>query len=116
MNIIIKETLKAAELLILDQNGIDYTQDFIGNAGALINGKFVYDDELDAYLCDQETFDLWEKVVNDHQELNKRINALKAEHGNEAVDGVIENAGNSDLEDEAALINQELDEAFGEQE
>ena len=114
MNIIINQTSVAKTLSIFDpKTDIDYISDFIGNTGALTDGQFIWDDDRDAYLCDQDTFDWWEKVVNDNQELEDRIYALVNEHGSEEVYAVINDAGNFDPEDYAANINQILDDAFG---
>ncbi|MBE0436924.1 MAG: hypothetical protein IBX56_14100 [Methylomicrobium sp.] len=117
MNIVINETSATETLSIIDPNtGIDYIQDFIGNTGALKDGQFTYDDDQDAYLCDQETFNWWSAVVDANQTLENRIHTLVNEHGSEAVYDIINEAGNFDLEDHAANINQVLDDAFGTEE
>lgn len=114
MNIIIKESGARHTLSIIDpESGVNYIQDFIGNAGALIDGQFEYDDDQDAFVCDQATFDWWIAVVSDNQSLNDRIHDLKQEHGFDAVTAVIGSSGIVDLEDYAPLENQALDQAFG---
>lgn len=116
MNIVIKETNARESLEIIDpRTGVNWIQDFIGNAGALSDGQFEWDDELDAYVCDQETFDWWQKVVEENQELENRIFELEDKHGREAVYAVITDAGSNDLEDHARYVNQALDEAFGDE-
>lgn len=58
MKIIIKETSVTETLSIIDpKTGIDYILDFIGNTGAFADNQFNYDEEFDAYICDQATFD-----------------------------------------------------------
>jgi hypothetical protein len=116
MKIIIRETNHHETLSISDpRTGIDYTSDFIGNAGALIDGQFEYDDDQGAYVCDQGTYDWWQKVLADNQALEDRIYELVHEHGSDAVYAVVNDAGSTDIEDHAANVNQALDEAFGDQ-
>lgn len=114
MKIIIKETSATETLSIIDpKSGVDYISDFISNTGALIDGQFEWDEDRDAYVCDQDTFDWWSVVVTTNQALNDRIHDLVQEHGSEKVYEVIHAAGSVDLEDHAANVNQALDEAFG---
>lgn len=113
MKIIIKETSETKNLSIIDpKSGVDYTEDFIGNAGGFLYDQFKWDDENRAYWCDQATFDWWDRVVNDNQLLEYRIHELVKEHGSDAVYEAIDAAGSVDLEDHAANVNQALDEAF----
>lgn len=113
MKIIIKETSAVETLSIIDpKSGVDYINDFVGNTGALIDGQFKWDEDRDAYVCDQETFVWWDTVVTANQSLNDRIHELVKEHG-ETVYEVISATAGVDLEDHAANINQALDEAFG---
>ena len=115
MKIIIKETSAIQTLSIIDpKSGVDYIADFIGNTGALIDGQFRWDEERDAYVCDQATFEWWDAVVTANQALANRLHALALEHGSEAVDEVIYAAGSSvDLADHAPNLQQALDDAFG---
>lgn len=115
MNVFIKTTKQLKTLEIIDpKTNVGWIKDFIGNYGALHDGQFTYDDELDAFICDQETFDWWETVVNNHQALAYRQQELIEKYGSDAVYKALESAGNVDLEDEAASINQLFDEVFGE--
>lgn len=116
MNILIKETLAVETLSIIDpKSGVDYISDFIGNTGALIDGQFAWDEEKNTYVCDQETFNWWNKVVGEHQALNYRIQDLTEEHGSEAVNDayIDQERCHVDLEDLPYQINTALDEAFG---
>lgn len=114
MKIIIKETSSVETLSIINpKSGVDYISDFIGNTGALFDGQFEWDEDRDAYVCDQGTFDWWDTVVMANQELEDRIYELVKEHGSEAVYEAIYAAGSTDLEDHAANVNQALDESFG---
>ncbi|WP_201319124.1 hypothetical protein [Paenibacillus sp. EPM92] len=112
MNILIKET-RAAQSLELMKNGVNWVVDLIGNYGALNDGQFTYDADLNVYVCDQDTFNWWAKVVADKQALDDRLAQLREEHGSDAVEAVLGRVGDYDLEDEAAYVNKYLDEEFG---
>lgn len=113
MEIIIKETDAVETLSIIDpKSGVDYISDFVGNTGALIDGQFDWDEDRDAYVCDQETYNWWDTVVTANQSLVDRIHELIQDHGSETVYEVIWAAGSVDLEDHAANVNQALDVAF----
>jgi len=108
MEIIIKETSEVENISIIDPtSGVNYISDFIDSSA------FDWDEDRDAYVCDRETFDWWDTVVADHQLLNERIADLVKEHGSEAVYEVVNTAGNVDLADYAATVNQNLDDVFG---
>lgn len=114
MKIIIRETSAVETLSIIDpKSGVDYIADYIGNTGALIDGQFEWDEDHDAYVCDQEVFDWWSAVVTANQVLDDRIHDLVQDYGSEKVCDVIHAAGSVDIEDHAANVNQALDEAFG---
>lgn len=113
MKIIIKETSIEEYLEIIDpRTGINWISDFIGNTGALSDGQFVWDDEKDAYICDQDTFDWWSKVVYDNESIENRVYELCKKHGSDAVSEVVYGVGNVDLDQLAASVNDALNEAF----
>lgn len=114
MDIIIRESQKTEELSIIDpRTGVNYISDFVGNTGAHTDGQFEWDEDKDAYICDQDTFDWWSKVVDDNQKLEDRIYQLREEHGHDAVEQAIGDAFDCDLEDHARAVNQVLDDVFG---
>ena len=114
MQVRIKETGKVDKLTLLDpETGVDYTVDFIGGTAALNDGHFIYDEDQGTYLCDQQTFEWWEKVLGDNQLLARRIFELQQIHGTEAVFRAFDGVSIMDLEYYAACVNQALDEAFG---
>jgi len=100
------------EVLSLVVNGTECVRDFIGNYGALADGQFTYDAEQDAYLCDEYTYDWWANVVSDRQTLEDRLAELRDQYGADRVQEVLASVGSYDLEDEAAAINEALDEEF----
>lgn len=64
MNVFNKDTNEAKTLSLIDpKTGVDWAQDFIGNTGALEDGQFTFDDELDAYVCDTVTLERWEEEI-----------------------------------------------------
>lgn len=80
MKIIIKETQKIETLSIIDpKTGVDYISDFVGNTGALIDGQFEWNEDRDAYICDQETYDWWKEGVASNQKLVNRTHELVKE-------------------------------------
>ncbi|NUZ10172.1 hypothetical protein HUZ36_05205 [Pseudoalteromonas sp. McH1-7] len=118
MEIIIKETSAIETLSIIDPaTGCCYIQDFIGNEDGLgsESHQFHYDDESGKYVCSQETFDWWSKVVNDNQALNYRIAELCEIHDAVDVYEVVNSNPSNDLEDLAYHVNACLDQAFGEE-
>lgn len=113
MQVVIKNTGVKQTLSIVDrETNVNYVRDFIGNYGGLTDGQFTYDESIDAYVCDQDTFDWWDKVISDNQQLEDRLSDLRKQHGSERVHNVIMQAGDHDLEDHAAAVNRELDETF----
>jgi len=114
MDVIIKETGELKELWVTGPNGTDDTDDFVGNSGGFTNRDFVYDEEREVYVCSQDAYDWWEKVISDNERLKERIRELKERYGNDAVEDVVYGPGTQvDLEDYAAAVNGLLDEVFG---
>lgn len=99
-------------LNITDANGIDFTRDFIGNWGALSDGQFTWNEEADAFLADDDTFDWWSKAIKREVTNAERIAELKEIHGSEKVDEAVNKASNgyNDLEDIQNAIVKALDE------
>ena len=61
MEIRIIETKELKDLTIKDTNGIDWTNDLLGNADATI-----YNEETEEHEMSQETFDWWEEYINNN--------------------------------------------------
>lgn len=111
MKVIIKETHETNELSIIDpKTGLNWAKDFIGNAGAIVDGYFVWDDEACAYLCSKSDYEGWSTTLADHESLDNRIYALKQKHGSEIVDRALLNMG---MDHEPSKVNRALDDAFG---
>ena len=113
MKLFIKETGKIETLSIIDpKTGCDYIFDFVGNACAF--EQFEKTEEDADFAISQADYDWWESVVANHQALEYRIAKLAEEHGSEEVYEVVRGY-DSDLEYYAAVVNQALDDVYGEE-
>lgn len=112
MQVKIIETDEVKTLTLrLPDSGVDFVQDFIGNGGGFENKDFTHETD-DVFKATAQAYKWWNKVISDQQELVDRIGQLKEEHGSEVVNEVLESVGGHDLEDDAAVVNAALDEAF----
>lgn len=74
MNIFIPETAQYQRLTLVDpKTNSCFITDFIAPYGAFDDGQFTYDEERNAFICSQETFNWWDKVIDAHQSLEYRI-------------------------------------------
>ena len=74
MNVKIRETGEEKKLIITDSSsGVDWSQDLVGNAGALVDGQFVWSEEDNAYLTSQETYEWWDKYFDDFATTEREI-------------------------------------------
>jgi len=113
MKVYIKESGEFKNLEFIDpRTGVNNAQDLIGNYGALDDGQFEYDSELESYTCTGETFDWWNKVLTDLEAAEERILEVKEEYPEyvEQIDEVTQAATDTDLEYHAAAINSALNE------
>lgn len=112
MNIKIEETGEIKSLSIVDRNGTDWTQDLLGNAGALSDGQFVAQDD-GTYLADQDTYDWWDKYIQDHRQTETDIDNLATELDIDRqiiVDCVVEHQSGYDMDQERDAALQAMDE------
>ena len=66
MNIQIRETKETKTLRLRDpRTGVDWIEDFIGNAGGW--EFFEYDEDSGNYLVDQDDFDWWNDIIDEYQ-------------------------------------------------
>lgn len=64
---------------------------FLTAEGALMSGgNFVWDDEHGCYSCSKAIFDWWAQTLERAAKLVDRLIVLSSNHGNEAVDGVLD--------------------------
>lgn len=78
MNVKILETGERKSLVIRSENGIEWTQDLIGNAGALIDGQFTWSEDDEAYLVEQADYEWWSKYIDDTEATADEMTALAA--------------------------------------
>lgn len=110
MKIIIRETEGQQELNIYDaRTGVNWIMDLLGNADALLDGQFDWDEDLDAWVCDQDTWDWWCRVVREYQEADDRIQEMREEYGYERIDQLTHSVHYNDLEDWPGAVNASLD-------
>jgi len=112
MDVIIQETGEKKTLCAV-RGGRDDTTDFISGTGGFENGDFIYDDDLEVYMCSQDAYDWWEKVISDNERLEERIAELKERYGSDAVRDALDAVVRVDWEDYAEEVNGRLDEVFG---
>lgn len=110
MKVKIKETGEIRELSVVDpRTGVDWIQDFVGNAGALIDGQFTAQDD-GTYVASKGTFEWWEKAANEHQAMDERIEELSDLYGSDVITNIVSLVADVDLEDLPSVVNRELDE------
>lgn len=111
MKVQISETGKIEYLNITDpKSGCDWTQDLLGNHGALPE----YDDDTDTYLMSQDDFDWWSDLVDRYQEADDRYyeicRELDENERSEFEDIVSSHCGGVDLETHPDALQQACDE------
>ena len=100
MKVQIKETGNTEELAIYS-GGINYINDLMGNHGALPD----HDEDSDAYIMDQESYEWWQSLTTNLQAAEDRLDELDLRDSFQ--DSGI---GNCDLEALPGYINQFCDE------
>lgn len=105
MKIIIKETGKMHVLSLKDSSGTEYIIDFIGVAS---DSHFRFDHSRGGYICDQEVYEWWQKVVEENQKTENKIHEAMDTYGSDVVYKLLEELGSVELEDRASEINSAL--------
>ena len=120
MKIKIKETGKIENLSIIDpKSGVNWISDFIGNADGFAQFEKEIDEDGDAteyWICDQSTFDWWDKVVDEYQNLEDRIEEMKNEYGRDLVDQIVRDNYNNDMDLHPSQVNEALNHFLKDQE
>lgn len=103
MKIKIKETGKIESLKIIsEETGIEWTNDFIGNYGALTDGQFTWNNEEDIYETDQVTYDWWFDIIERYTEadaiMTEFLAGIEDPDDSDNARRAIEDACNCDLE------------------
>lgn len=121
MRIVIKETGEEKCLSLIDpKNNMDWADDLIGNYGELgrldnpddRDRAFLWDKNIDAYICERENFDWWANVIAQYQEFDFACYDLAKKYGRDAVDDALGDELACDLEDQPARGLAALRDAF----
>ncbi|GFN32542.1 hypothetical protein [Paenibacillus xylaniclasticus] len=111
MRVYIRETGEYDFLSLTDpKTGQHFENELIGNFGGL--DQFVYDEELDAYIVSKENYEWWWTTLNLHQQLEDKLFELKKEYDSEVIEDVIRHINGVDLQDDARLMLEALNEEF----
>jgi hypothetical protein len=104
MKFIIKETREPKELNIYDSNGIDWSNDLIGNAG--ITDAWEYNEEEQAYILPQEDYDWWVDYIAKKQADDNKLAELRKEYDNDEIQKIVDEEfrGINDYEQEHAVM------------
>lgn len=85
MKFIIKETGEHKTLEVRDVNGYDFTEDMIGNSGA-IGDIITREPGSDEYLIGQEHYDWWDEYIQEYERFVEEYKSLCDEYGEEEVE------------------------------
>jgi hypothetical protein len=69
---------KEKELVAMGKNGIEWTEDLLGNHNALN-----FDEESEAYVMSEDDFDWWEEIVEKLNEIQELESGLSSEESEE---------------------------------
>jgi len=107
MKLRIKETQEVKVLEIRDKNGIEWTNDLLGNHGAL-----QFNDETEEYEMNQEDYEWWSEFIKNHEADEQEVTELAEELGIEESEiwERINQELNCDLGDEHMIIQNVLEE------
>lgn len=99
----IKETGKIENLRTYNESGVDWTEDLIGNSGAIGgNGYIHYDEEKNVYVISQSNYGWWNDYIVNMEQQEKEIKALRGEcdyEQNEKINQIITDEWDSDGND-----------------
>lgn len=88
-----------------DENGIDWSADFIGNTAHGMS----HDDEGN-YIATEEDYQWWKDMIAAYQEMESVIEQYKEKYGRDEVDEWLQKSAafDVDLEDQPNSVKQEL--------
>lgn len=112
MDVKIRETGEVKELSIRNRNGMDYTYDLVGNAGAFNDGQFEWSEEDSAQMASQETYEWWARYLANTLDTEADVEALAKKLGVQESDiwPYIERAQGYDYEDHRTQAQQAMEE------
>lgn len=100
-------TGEIVEITMMDENGIDYSADFI-EAGN--RSEFSWNDDCEMHEAEDGDIQWWIGICAAHEELNSRLSDLRQEYDPEELHEAIKHAFDVDLEDMPGAVNQAIDE------
>lgn len=100
---------KEKTLEMRDANGIDWSNDFIGNT----QHEMQVDDD-GRYIASQEDYDWWAKTISAHLAAEVLIEEYKSQHGRTEVEECLSKtyAYDTDLDSQPASVEHALTEWF----
>jgi hypothetical protein len=99
MKFLINETNETKELNCI-MNGINITEDVIGNSGAI--GDYIkYDSTAEMYLISKQDYNWWKEYIDQFTLDQEKLESLRENYDIEAIDEIVENEfdGINDYED-----------------
>lgn len=95
------------KLEMRDENGVDWSADFIGNTAHGMD----YDEDGN-FVTDEEEFRWWEDMIEEYQEMEEKVEEYKEKYGREAVEELLENvhAWSMDFADVPSSVKRALEE------
>jgi hypothetical protein len=97
------------ELSLIGKNGIDWSEDFIGNT---FHG--MASDEEGRYVVNQEDYEWWENMIAEWQRMESVVAEYKEQFDGDEVDRVVnDTVGGYDLENQPKNVISALRDTFG---
>jgi hypothetical protein len=97
------------ELILIGKNGIDWSDDFIGNTAHGMES-----DDEGRYIATEEDFEWWENMIAKWQRMEAVAAEYKDRFDRDEVDAVVNDAaGGYDLEYQPGAVIDALEETFG---
>lgn len=114
MEVKISETGERKTLAAIDPIlNVDYTRDLIGNTGAFNDGQFFREKDadgeeiLDYFVCSAETFDWWDKVIDNYNAASlAKKEAKTLDFWNDQHEDAFDNIDSSDMELHSEQVRQ----------
>jgi len=94
---------KEKEIEMRDENGIDWSDDFVGN-----NSHGIARDDEGRWIVSEDDYNWWASTIAAHEEMTQQIRRYKNEYGNDAVDQQLTRMFNGDLEDWPGDVSRAL--------
>lgn len=96
---------KVTEVSMIDDNGIDWSQDFVGN-----NSHGMVKDDEGRYIVTEDEAEWWQGAIEMHKEMESLIVSYRHKYGSDLVDDVLNrsHAFDGDMETHPFFVMQAL--------